>query len=31
MTKKGLEEMIDLAKKTGTWLALKEVQDSINS
>ena len=28
MTKKGLE-MIDLAKKTGTWLALKEVQDSI--
>jgi uncharacterized protein YdeI (YjbR/CyaY-like superfamily) len=28
MTKKGLE-MIDLAKKTGTWLALKEVQASI--
>ena len=28
MTKAGLE-MIDLAKKTGTWLALKEVQDSI--
>ena len=28
MTKKGLE-MIDLAKKTGTWLALKEVQTSI--
>lgn len=28
MTKKGLE-MIDLAKKTGTWLALTEVQSSI--
>jgi uncharacterized protein YdeI (YjbR/CyaY-like superfamily) len=28
MTKKGLE-MIELAKKTGTWLALKEVQASI--
>jgi len=28
MTKKG-QEMIDLAKKTGTWLALTEVQASI--
>jgi len=28
MTKKGLE-MVELAKKTGTWLALKEVQSSI--
>jgi uncharacterized protein YdeI (YjbR/CyaY-like superfamily) len=28
MTNKGLE-MVELAKKTGTWLALKEVQDSI--
>jgi uncharacterized protein YdeI (YjbR/CyaY-like superfamily) len=28
MTEKGMK-MIDLAKKTGSWLALKEIQDSI--